>query len=724
METADELKSKSAADLEEWFLNGLSARDVPVQEMLAVLVFAHDSGNAGQADNLAGLLQEALAERSLVEPSARLLELRCAWHEHDEAFRDVCRKAAAAVHKDRLGLAMVKSAGFDAGVPLRECLRRLALLKRLAPGVFCHEKTWGFGVVSRLDDFYQKAIIDFVGKPQHPMSLAYAGETLEIVGEDHLMARQHKDPKALAELVRNDAAEVVRIALRSYGPLSSPRLKDAMVPALMPEADWKAFWDAARRGLKNDPLIEIPSKRNDPIRLLARKKEYDGEWFAAFSGERDTERLLSLVDELDSSVDIKGLPAECRAALAERLAFVAKAGGSRHPELTARALMTAHRLGLAGDEKESKAYTESLMEPETFLRTLNALSARDIARFLKHLAGVDAPRVVERLLPLLPRMPTTTLNEAMEYLMGAGKEKECTAIIRPLTASRTAGMEILLWLCRHLDLMVAWGVAKPTELLTQVVDAFAVDCGYAALKAQNGLRELMEQRNWLEDVLTRMDARQRHDFLKKVIDAPGWEPASRRSVLARMIKLYPELEKAVAGEAEPAKASAAPAGRRITSSRSYRARQESLRKLVQEEIPENSREIGVARSYGDLRENAEFKFAKEHQRLLMQRQAEMEQDLKEVAATDFHGFPADKAGPGTCVTLHRPDGRIDRYSILGEWDGDESLAIVSNMSQLAKVLEGHAPGDEVVLPGAEGNAASRITEVTPLPDAVRHWIAG
>jgi transcription elongation GreA/GreB family factor len=724
METSAELKSKSAEDIEEWFLNGISAKDIPVQELLAVLVFTHDSGNAEQADNLAGLLQDALAERAIVEPSMRLLELRSSWHEADAAFREVCRKAAAAVYSDRMGMTKVKSAFEANGVPLSECLRRLAVLVRLAPGVFCHENTWGFGVVKRLDDFYQKIIIDFVGKPEHPMSFAYAAETLDIVGEDHLMARRHKDPKAVADLIKNDPAEIVRIALRSYGSITAPRLKDILSPALMPEADWKPFWEAARKGLKNDPLVEIPSKRSDPIRLLARKKEYDEAWFVAFKAERDTDRLLELVEELDDAVAIKELSAEHRVALSERLAFVAKAGGSRRPELTACAVMTAARLDVAGADGDWTALTESLLVPDTFLRALNAMSSRDVERFLKHLGGINAQRVNDLLLSLLPRMPIVTLNEAMDFLVAGGKEKECAATMRPLTASRTAGMEILLWLSRHVDQMVAWGIARPAELLTQVVDAFAEDCGYAALKAQNGLRELMEQKSWLEDVLGRMDGRQRHDFLKKVIDAPGWEPSSRRSVMARVIKLYPELQQAVSGESEAEEQKKDSSKRRITSLRSYRDRQEALRKLVQEEVPKNSREIGVARSYGDLRENSEYKFAKEHQRLLMQRQAEMEQDLKEVVATDFNGFVVDKAGPGACVTVKRPDGRVDRYSILGEWDGDEARGIVSNMSQLAKVLEGHVVGDEVVLPGDDDKRPSQIVEISVLPDAVKQWIAG
>jgi len=42
------------------------------------------------------------------------------------------------------------------------------------------------------------------------------------------------DPEGLAGLVREDPAEVVRIALRSYGPLSAPLLKERLVPVGAP----------------------------------------------------------------------------------------------------------------------------------------------------------------------------------------------------------------------------------------------------------------------------------------------------------------------------------------------------------------------------------------------------------------------------------------------------------------------------------------------------------
>jgi transcription elongation GreA/GreB family factor len=174
---------------------------------------------------------------------------------------------------------------------------------------------------------------------------------------------------------------------------------------------------------------------------------------------------------------------------------------------------------------------------------------------------------------------------------------------------------------------------------------------------------------------------------------------------------------------ETAPAPATPRGG-VTSWRSYRQRQRQLEKLVNEDIPANSRDIGHARSYGDLSENFEYKAAKEQQRILMHRQEELEAQLKSVTGTDFAGLPAEAAGIGTRVVLEYPDGRRTEHCILGEWDQDEALGIIACSSRMSQALTGHKAGDEVRVPAEHGEEACRLAEVAPLPETVRAWCRG
>jgi transcription elongation GreA/GreB family factor len=170
---------------------------------------------------------------------------------------------------------------------------------------------------------------------------------------------------------------------------------------------------------------------------------------------------------------------------------------------------------------------------------------------------------------------------------------------------------------------------------------------------------------------------------------------------------------------------------RLTSRRSFRERQAQLKKLVEVDIPENSREIGVAISYGDLRENFEYQAAKDKQGLLMRRKSELEQDLVAVQAADFKNTPSDCAGMATCIWIAGVAGEEQRLCILGEWDCDEALGIVGAGSGVAELLFGKRAGDAFELPesieiGARRIPAGpcRITRVTPLDEDIRAWMEG
>ena len=132
----------------------------------------------------------------------------------------------------------------------------------------------------------------------------------------------------------------------------------------------------------------------------------------------------------------------------------------------------------------------------------------------------------------------------------------------------------------------------------------------------------------------------------------------------------------------------------------------------------------MARSYGDLRENFEYKTAKEQQGILMHRSAELELDLKTVHGTDFATCATDVAGMGTTVVLQMEDGQKHTFSILGEWDQDTEKGIISCSSKLGKVLTGHHAGDELEIPGDKGNEKCRILNVGALSSDILDWAKG
>jgi transcription elongation GreA/GreB family factor len=134
----------------------------------------------------------------------------------------------------------------------------------------------------------------------------------------------------------------------------------------------------------------------------------------------------------------------------------------------------------------------------------------------------------------------------------------------------------------------------------------------------------------------------------------------------------------------------------VVSWDSLERRKTEYHELVEKKIPANSKEIALARSYGDLRENHEYKAAKEMQKLLMRRKAELETQLVRARGTDFSNPRLEAASIGTIVrATDLATNQPELFTILGAWDSDPEKGIVSYLSPIAQSLLNRKTGEEV-----------------------------
>ena len=137
---------------------------------------------------------------------------------------------------------------------------------------------------------------------------------------------------------------------------------------------------------------------------------------------------------------------------------------------------------------------------------------------------------------------------------------------------------------------------------------------------------------------------------------------------------------------------------------------------MQKKIPENTKEISLARSYGDLSENFEFKAAKQMQAVLMRRKTELEHALHLARGTSFENPDTSRVSIGTIVTLREKDsGKEETYAILGAWDGDPERHVISYQTAIAQAVLGRKLGDTVALNTNEASAEFDIVAIAPAP---------
>jgi transcription elongation GreA/GreB family factor len=675
--------------------------------------------NKPRAAGILGVMLGHLAKRQDAALFDQALGLLVSLHAGDRAYKSTLLKLLQVTTEAWPEVRhMLDLVGFDKPL-LRpvDCYARLHFLLSLAPGSLVYDKSLGVGEVREVQLADSKVEIDFAQRPGHRMALSFAAEALQLLPADHLLARRHRDPEAFERMLSEQPGEAIKSALRSFGPKSAPLLQDLFVPRLLPEARWKSFWEAARRALKNDPLVVIPTKRNEPLQLLDKQKSYDEAWFAALAKERQIDRIVASLDEYLAAHPQPTIDASARETVLARLNFAVKGASARDHDLPVKCLLLAQSFGLAPEEIGLASFLERLFELGTFKAQMERLGAREVKGLLDYLPKIDAERAHAVLLAALPDLGYTALTEAIALLLAGGKEAELAAAIRRPWSVWEAEVDLMYWLATHPERLVEWRLGGMSDLTNRLFKVVHNDYGGDRLRMKNQIKDLFRDPDWLRQVLGGMDGRQQRVFTQAAKDATSWEKLDQNSVLGQIVKIVPEMREIVSGRGESKESKRGP----MTSIRSYTERAVALKKLVEKDIPENSREIAHARSYGDLRENFEYKAAKDMQRVLMQRKAEMENALRQVTPTNFEGLPTDRAGMGTTVRLREESGAETVYHILGEWDGDTAQNIISSGSALAKALYGKTAGQPVSVPDVAGERTVTLVEVGPLPEAVRAY---
>jgi len=149
---------------------------------------------------------------------------------------------------------------------------------------------------------------------------------------------------------------------------------------------------------------------------------------------------------------------------------------------------------------------------------------------------------------------------------------------------------------------------------------------------------------------------------------------------------------------------------------SLEKRRAEYEEIVKVKIPENTKEIAIARSYGDLSENFEFKAAKQMQSVLMRRKAELEQMLHDARGTSFENPDTSRVSIGTIVTLRESTTNTEEtYTILGAWDSDPDRHIISYQTAIGQALLGHEVGETVSFKTEHRAAEFTIVSIQAAP---------
>jgi transcription elongation factor GreA len=585
-------------------------------------------------------------------------------------------------------------------------------LEKLKPGTFCLHKSWGFGRVSEWNLLLNQIVIDFAGKKSHPMQAQYAAENVTPLAPEHFLARKATDLASIKNLAKENPPALVQNILESLdGKATAQQISEWLVGDVFTETEWKRWWESTKKALKASGVFSVPAKKNDPIQIRGEGVSHADELLEAFNKARQPKQQIAALEQIiKSHQQFKEHQLQPIIATIENMAV---RNQKMHPELAFELIIA--RDDLLGDTPSlhtthiGLTLSKLILDEEgRLISVLQKLPAAKEKRILQALPTALGPRWTERGLDLMQQSHGRMVAQIPRILSEAGKHDELRTMLERSIREHSATSEMLAWLCSERE---QWSELVTQELLGAIFAALEREQHNTAGRTGRLYRTLIEDRQLLGDIFKKTDVATARDWMRRLQLSHLFDELTKRSLLARLVKVYPELESMITGVPTQGETASL-----IVSWSSLERRKTEYEELVKTKIPENTREIALARSYGDLSENFEFKAAKQMQSVLMRRKTELEQMLHNARGTSFENVDTSRVSIGTIVTLRNVGTeKEETYTILGAWDGDPDRHIISYQTAIGQALLGHKIGETISLNTEHGAAQFTIVSIQPAP---------
>jgi transcription elongation factor GreA len=564
-------------------------------------------------------------------------------------------------------------------------------------GNYVSHSSWKIGrIVSIKDDMF---IIDFAGKPGHKMSLKMAVNALKILSPEHIWVLASTLPKEeLKAKLKADPAWALKVIIRSFHNSADMKLiKEQLTPDLLSNSEWSKWSVEARRLLKTDSAFgNIPDKLD---RFTVRDKPiaFEEKSYNKFKAEKNFFDRVQTIREFLENVEPDS------DYFAEMLNYFTGflKSFSTVTEYTVASFLLVQRIvtsfpylnpgldftfaDLLKDIDDHAELFDKLNDAEikkSFLQNLKLHHPQWAEIYAELFHGYQNKFIIDE---LVKNESWGVLRELIGQIMGRYREHR----------------ESFIWVARNL-LAEPWFSKMEVKLEKVLIGMIhLLDITF---------REINNKR----DVsFNRKINKQAHDFLfhegrllnyilesgedtimrlyTLVEDIKELDPNLKISLKHQIRERYPHYQ--FPGEQEKEKVNMG----LLVTRKSYENKQKDLRHILENEIPENSKEIGFALSKGDLRENAEYKAALEKQELLKTAASRLQEELQKAQIFTPAQINMDTVSFGTRVTLKNLEtGGEELYTLLGPWESDPTNNIISYRSPLGVELLNHKVGEELV----------------------------
>jgi len=644
-------------------------------------------------------------------------------------------------------------------------------LEAMKDGAYCLHGSWGFGQIKSYNEATNRLIIDFEGKPGHAMDPAFCVDKLEILEDDNLLVRYRTDKSALEEEMKADGGafvvnyiskkpdqsasqlELERVFKQLFGfkLVNTENVSEVEFDKANKSAEkaYRAWWNKVKEQLFRNPNVACPKTKNEAYVLRSEEEALrpEQEVLKEYFLNREPKKKILLAEKLyktatsDGVEEIKSSLEKIKDELTEAIKKAMDSSKGLSDADCLHGIWVRNNLIRHLYEDDEAKVDEIAPQSKDIILKAAAKDPKDglnnlaknlptsyIERFLDLLTRIYIEDWREKILDLLKHSDGRLTKECIDFLLGWDKSRKShyvkgveiaddgrgtsreliKAHLKKWLSEQTLNGPVIYWIVKNRNIKDYSDMLEDLigedlfSALLAAIDDCALQRETTVTTAKIPLAEELDtDRTLVSDLLDKSTAETARDLAQTLMLNQGFEELTKKSILARFIKKFPVVQTRVASKSE------AKDMRVYVSEWSLSARREELEDIVKNQLPASKIAIEAARELGDLRENSEYKMAREHDELLCARRAQLERDISSANVFDFNTTPTDKVGIGSIVSLKSDKGELLTCSIMGAWDSNTDKNIFSYQTPLAQALLEHKVGETV-----ETNINNHITKWT------------
>ena len=590
---------------------------------------------------------------------------------------------------------------------------------------YVYHRTRGVGKITEIDQ--DQVIIDFRDNPNQRMSIKMAISSLKPLEPQHIWVRHYENPDDVTEIFQEDIPLFFEILLSSFEyKMTLSEIKGEISDKFISLDEWSKWWSRARTQLKKDPKFGFNPRKRDELHLRETPMTLSEELSVKFQSHTDWNKKLELAMETLKDPDTEGAAELCVQFYNEQEAskdllkkmhsyfFLAAAASVIGEEYVPRKIKKSEIEEIFRNETPSVLieFCRETVVVDLKREIINTIIAtrEDYPEILKEILfelPIKVNRYVVSELNRLNRFDTLTdfVNRAFS------KFRENPEIFLWTARSILTGQWTYEWLknTREEIILLVFRLLKPlarfekkgTRLKNLAIETLFGTTNITSTSVKKGV---------MQDVVKDAEISTIRRISALFREVPYIPEAHKENFINFIHEMRPDfileadieeeedIPEEIIEEAEPL----IPDDNVVLVSQDgLNKRKDYLYKLINVEMPANSKEIGEAQEKGDLRENAEYKAALERQSQLQAEISLIDSELKKASLLHPEDVRVDVVSIGSKVELGDKDGNAVQYTILGPWEADADNHIISYLSPLGRSLIGKKPGESATIEGVK-----------------------